>query len=328
MCALGLRSLLVGNCLCKTPRPARVGLAKVLLVAVALLAASAARAQDASPALKEGATPAESAAPTENDGQGLLDQATEAKITAESMADLGEVARLCREALAKGLDASNTMFAKQLLAGTLMQRAQFIGGEIFDSPTPPARWPELRTLALADLEQAIEANPDQEDAHFLIARLQMLPGGDSERALKAVNRAVELSDKHPAMKVKALLERASLVHDPASRRADLAEALKLAPRNSDALRMQGLFLLTQNEPEAALKVFDESLAINDAQPDAHEGRGMALFALKRYDDAMLSFDRVIELAPISPIVYTHLRGCGPSAGSSSRRSRSSTTPCS
>ena len=71
----------------------------------------------------------------------------EAKLSADSMDDLGEVIRLCRSALRLGLDGKNTTFASEMLAGTLTQRAEIITAEIFDRPSPSPRWPELRRMS-------------------------------------------------------------------------------------------------------------------------------------------------------------------------------------
>ncbi len=57
-------------------------------------------------------------------GQADLDKAIAAKIKAENIEDLGEVIELCQSALDRGLDKDNTAFAKQLLAATLVQRAE------------------------------------------------------------------------------------------------------------------------------------------------------------------------------------------------------------
>jgi tetratricopeptide (TPR) repeat protein len=244
-------------------------------------------------------------APAEEAGQAALDEATEAKLTAESVNDLGGVIRLCHQAIEAGLDASNKEFAKNLLAGTLLQRAEFLCGEIFDRPTPPARWPEMRQLAVADLEESLEVKAGEPDAHYLIARLQALPGGDRDRAAKAIDQAVKLSGKEPSLKAKALALRSSLGDDLDKRRADLDEAAKLAPHNAEVLRSRGLFLLQQNEFEAALEAFDAALGVNPNQADALEARGVTLFMMKKYDEAMKSFDKVIELSPNSPLVYTH-----------------------
>lgn len=252
------------------------------------------------------AAPAAAApAATENAGQAALDEATEAKLTAESINDLGNVIRLCHQALEAGLDKPSTEFANNLLAGTLLLRAEAMCNEIFDRPTPSTRWPEMRRLALSDLEESLEVKENEPAAQYLVARLQALPGGERERAVKAVNEAVNLSEKDAPLRAKAMALRATLTGEVSQRRADLDEAAKLAPHNADVLRARGLFLLEQNELETALQSLDAALEINPAQPEAHDARGVALFMLKRYDEAMKSFDEVLELAPNSPLVYTH-----------------------
>lgn len=120
----------------------------------------------------------------ENDGQAALDQATEAKLSADSMDDLSEVIRLCRSALRLGLDDKNKTFASEMLAGTLTQRAEIVTAEIIDRPSPSPRWPELRRLALADLEESLKLNNDQIDAQYMVGRLNSLPGGDRKRVSK------------------------------------------------------------------------------------------------------------------------------------------------
>lgn len=252
------------------------------------------------------AAPAWAAPPkTENAGQTALDEATEAKLTAESISDLGTVVRLCHQALEAGLDTANTEFAKNLLAGTLLLRAEAICNEIFGPPTPPSRWSEMRRLALSDLEESLEVKPDEPDAHFLAARLQALPGGERERAVKAVDEAVRLSEKEPLVRAKALALRATLSGDLDKRRADLDEAARLAPHNTEVLRSRGVFLIEQNELEAALESLNAAVAANPNQADTYDARGVALFMLKRYGEAMQDFDKVIEMVPNSPLVYTH-----------------------
>ena len=241
----------------------------------------------------------------EDAGQSALDDAMQAKIAAESLNDLAEVVRLCHKAIDLGLDETNTKFAKNLLAGALWQRAQFVCGEIFDRPTPSPRWQRFRELALADLDESLELDPEQPDGQFLYARLQALPQGDLEKASKAVAAAIKLSEEQPALKTKALLLRVTLNKDPAARRADLEEALKLSPNSAEVLRAQGLFFVQQNEIPAAIKSLDAAIAINPDEADCYEARGMAYFLSKQYDEAMQDFDKAIELAPASPLVYTH-----------------------
>ena len=241
----------------------------------------------------------------EEDAQALLDQATEAKANADSVEELSRVAKLCREAISRGLDPVNTDFARQMLGATLTQRAELFYGEIFDRPRPSPRWKQYRAVALADLEESLDISSDNAEAHFMLARLQALPDGDPKAANEALAEAIKLSDKKPSLKAKALVMRAQLSSDPKQRSADLDEARKLAPRSAEVMRSQGQFLLSQKDYDGALKCFDEAIGVNPDQPDNHEARGLALFSLKRYDDAMQSFDKAIDLSPNSPLVYTH-----------------------
>jgi tetratricopeptide (TPR) repeat protein len=240
-----------------------------------------------------------------NAGQAALDEATELKLGAENINDLGSVIRLCHQAMEAGLDKSNAEFARKLLAGTLLQRSEIICSEIFDRPMPPSRWPQLRQLALSDLEESLQVDAEQPEALYMTAKLQALPGGDRELATKAIESAIKLTEKEPALRAKALLQRASLVTDLEQRRADLDEAVKLAPHSPEVLRGRGMFLLSRDELDAAVKDFDASIALNPNQPEAHEARGVALFVMKKYDEALESFTKAIDLVPTSPVVYTH-----------------------
>jgi hypothetical protein len=61
----------------------------------------------------------------ENEGQADLDKATQLKVAAENLDDLGEVIDHLDTALEKGLDKENTKFAQQLLVASLLQRGRY-----------------------------------------------------------------------------------------------------------------------------------------------------------------------------------------------------------
>lgn len=241
----------------------------------------------------------------EDKGQADLDQATQLKISAESLKDLAEVIRLCESALKAGLDEGNTQFAKGLLTGTLIHRAELVCSEIFDRPTPPQRWPQLRQLALVDLEQAVKTDATQPDAHYLIARLNALPGGDSKRALAALEEAVKLSANDNSLRAKALVLRANLNPDREKRIVDYDAALKLAPRNAEVVRSRGLFLLTENKLDEAIANLRTAAELEPEQTDTLEALGVALLLAKQYDEALKQFDHVIELEPEASEAYSH-----------------------
>ena len=82
---------------------------------------------------------AASAARPADDGQTLLDKATDIKLSAENVNDLNEVVKLTRDAIKTGLDEGNTKFANGLLASTLTQRGELICFELFERPVTPGR---------------------------------------------------------------------------------------------------------------------------------------------------------------------------------------------
>ena len=109
-----------------------------------------------------------------NEGQDLLDQATDAKLAAENLADLTKVIKLCQEAIQTGLDDDNTKFANDLLASTLTQRAELVCIELFERPGPRAR------TADSDWRGAIWSNAED--------RRRAAPGPVADRPLVCVAR--------------------------------------------------------------------------------------------------------------------------------------------
>src|SRR5438270_6999167 len=67
-----------------------------------------------------------------NEGQKDLDKATQLKVTAETLDDLGEVIDHVDTALEKGLDKENKKFAQQLLISSLLQRGQLFSAAVFN----------------------------------------------------------------------------------------------------------------------------------------------------------------------------------------------------
>jgi tetratricopeptide (TPR) repeat protein len=239
----------------------------------------------------------------EDEGQADLDQATETKLTAESLDDLGKVVTLSQRALEKGLDDSNKAFANELLAATLLQRATIFSQQIFDQNPPNRQWPNLRQMAVSDLEQAIAAQGELEMAHRLLARLLMLPGGDRDRARKALDESIRLAGEDPASKAKALAMRAALSTKPDEQLNDLNEAVRLAPADLEVLRARGQALMSQNKLAEALQDFERALEIDPDDADSLNALGMTLTLDKKFDEALAQFNRLIELAPESPVAH-------------------------
>jgi formylglycine-generating enzyme required for sulfatase activity len=166
-----------------------------------------------------------------NEGQADLDRAAEAKLSAQNLGDLAKVITLIDGALDKGLDPDNKRFAESLLASTLVERATVLAAVVFKSDPSDARSPQLRNVALADLERAVKIEEKQPEAHFLIARLNLLPGGDRQRAAKALDKTIEQTGD-PKQKADALLLRSGLEGSADRKPADLNAAVRVAAEQS------------------------------------------------------------------------------------------------
>jgi len=249
-----------------------------------------------------------------DEGQADLDQALEKKLSAQSLGDYGEVIRLTQAALDAGLDDQNKPLAEQLLASTLTERAALVCRVIFEAQQPDPRWPQLRRLALADLERSLETDDKAALTHFLIARLHALPGGDKKRALEAVEKAIELDSENEVVLSKALVVRGNLTDDDKKRQADYDRAIKLDGDDAEAYRTRGLFHLTQQQYDKALADLDKVIELEPDDPSAHEARGLVLFFQKKYDQARNSFDAAIKLDPDSRMAYVHRARCKAIAG--------------
>jgi tetratricopeptide (TPR) repeat protein len=237
----------------------------------------------------------------ENDGQDDLDKATEKKLSSESLDDLSDVLKLCESAMKKGLSPANTQFANDLYTSTLLQRGTVLTQAVFDRRNGAInpRSKQLRETALADLEKVVTRDPKSGTAQLMIAKLQGLPGGDREKALKAADQAVTLINKaeEPALAAAALVVRASVLDDPKKEEADLVEALKLKPDDLEALRTRALFYIGQKKYEPALTDLDALIRAEGSNPRLFEVRGMVLFQLKQPEKAIESFNKAIQLQP-------------------------------
>jgi len=235
----------------------------------------------------------------EDEGQADLDRAVAAKLNAESLRDFNTVISLCDQAITKGLSKESTTFAKQLLSATLLERGSAVGESIFKQSPPSPQWPQMRQMSLADLERSITLDAEQADAHLLIARLQLLPGGEHKRAMTAIDEALRLTAMDKAKHSDALILRASAQEEMPKRLADLDEAVKLVPENPKPLRARGAIKLAMKKPDEALADFDAALKLEPKDAATHEARGLVLATMEKWDDARKSFSEAVQLKPDS-----------------------------
>ncbi len=240
-----------------------------------------------------------------NEGQDDLDKATQAKVNAKTLSDLSEVIRLSESALAKGLDEENTKFAKNLLASTLSQRGIDYSKMIFDSLPPDPRWPQYRRVALEDLEKAVKLDPEQAEACYRIAQLNLLPEGNDKRAAEALDQAIKHAKGEPVLHAQALVLRAGLHKDPQKKLADLNEAVRVAPGDVAVLRARGAAYSQMDKLSEALADFDAVLKFEPKHASTLEAKAFLLAKMKKFDEALAVLEQVRKLDPksVSPLVH-------------------------
>ncbi len=241
----------------------------------------------------------------ENAGQADLDKATEKKLSAETLDDLGDVLKYCESALKAGLNPANKQFAEDLYTSTLLQRGTFYTQAVFDRKTgelsPQAD--QLRALALGDLEKVVARDTKAGPAFLMIAKLENLPGGDPGKAYKAADQAVTLIKDEPNLQTAALIVRGQLQKDPEKQVADFTEALKLTPADAEALRSRAIYYLAHSKNEEALADLKQLDTPGSQNELIKQLIGETLFLLKRNDDAMKAFDEAVKMRPGSPFPY-------------------------
>jgi tetratricopeptide (TPR) repeat protein len=234
-------------------------------------------------------------------GQEDLDRATELKFAVKTVNDLSEVIRLLESALEKGLDPPDAKFAESLLGAALIQRGSNLARLVaVISPDDP-EFAVRCQAALQDLEKGVQLSPRQPEALFLIARLNLLAGGDLGRASEALGQAIDASADEPQLQVQALLLRASVEEDPEKRLTDLDEAVRIAPDAAAVLRARGLLKAELGRLEESLADLDKVIELEPKDVATHLAKAEVLAGLKKYDEALVSLDRASELSPDSAV---------------------------
>jgi tetratricopeptide (TPR) repeat protein len=235
-------------------------------------------------------------------GQEDLNKAIDAKLAVDELDDFDRVLNLCRQAIDKGLDEESQKFAEDLYTGTLIDRAGMLTDVIFRSQRPDPQWPQIRAFAMRDLEEVVGRDPRIGGAHLMIARLQVLPGGDKEQASQAAAKALGLLGDDKLQRAQATLVLAELTEDLREKAAFFDAAVELAPRDGEIRRARGLFRLTADEYDGAR---DDLLLAAEEEPGnaaIQEALGMACMLAEKPGEARAAFGKAIELSPdaISP----------------------------
>jgi tetratricopeptide (TPR) repeat protein len=185
-----------------------------------------------------------------NKGQADLDEAVIKRIDAESDEQLEAVSALLESAIRKGLDAENESFAKKMLGSVLLQRSQALAAGMMRARGRRAI--ELRDEAVAALQEAVKHDPELVEAYLLIARLNLLPGGDKAVIAEATSKAIELLKDDPAEQSAAYVLRALTQDEDAKKLEDLNAAVQLDPNNLEAFQTRAALRLQMNDVQGAI----------------------------------------------------------------------------
>ena len=73
--------------------------------------------------------------------------------------------------------------------------------------------------------------------------------------------------------------------------------LSANPKNVDALQLLGTLYSQEKNYTEGVRLLKIALKINPLIPNAHNNLGSALRSLKKFDEALASYDKAISIAP-------------------------------
>ncbi len=230
-----------------------------------------------------------------NQGQADLDEAVIQRIDANTPQQLEAVSALLQSALTKGLDEENQSFAKKMLGSVQLQRSQGLAAAMVQARG--RRQLELRDETLRSLEEAVLNDPTLVEAHLLIARLNLLPGGDRAAVKQATSNAIELLEDDPAEQSSALVLRALTQEDDDAKLADLDAAIKADPDNNEAYQARAAMRLQKNDVEGAVQDL-EVVLLKDPTNQIVAGAAIQKLAdMNRIDEAQELITKILAAKP-------------------------------
>ncbi len=230
-----------------------------------------------------------------NEGQADLDSAVIQRIDAKSLDQLESVAALLESAIKKGLDDENSSFAKKMLGSVRLQRAKQIAGSML---TVGGREQlRRRDEALSNLDKAISNDPNLVDAYLLIARLNLLPGGDMEAIKEATTKAIELLEDDPSEQSAAYVLRALTREDDESRMADLTAAAEKDATNLEAYQARAALRLKNSDVDGAVADLQHVLTQDPNNTRVAEVAVRQLVDLNHVPEALELMTKTIEKKP-------------------------------
>lgn len=171
---------------------------------------------------------------------------------------------------------------------------------------------ELRK-AIEAYNEAIEINPQSDDALFQRSVLRYEIGDHRNYSLNDINAALAVDPTNPSFYVqKAFYLRNT--NNPQSGKPDLAEAIvelskaiQLAPDSAIYYDLRGQVKYEAEQPLAAIGDFTTALDLDDQEASYFHDRGLTYLLIEDYAAAIDDLTRAIELDPLNE-TYIQKRG--------------------
>ncbi|MGE3778911.1 MAG: tetratricopeptide repeat protein, partial [Pirellulaceae bacterium] len=130
----------------------------------------------------------------------------------------------------------------------------------------------------------------------------MFPAGPIGQPSAGLAPAQDAASGNLAAQCREAFERGVRFHQSGElvqARAELEQVLRINPRHEYALHLLGVERLQQGNPQEAIGLIDQAIAINAQVAAFHSNRCAALAAMRRHEEAVVACRRALQLEPNS-----------------------------
>jgi tetratricopeptide (TPR) repeat protein len=228
----------------------------------------------------------------DNPGMTLINQAIEEKLKASNEQDLNNVLALAQRARKEGLQGANLKFCDEFIASVQIQRGILLSSRIVSKSVErlPESWTVIRTRALNDLETATKTIKTQPEVFIRIAQLHLMPGGDKNKAKKALDEAENISKNQPDIFAQVVIIKTMLENDPVKREKLLANATKNV-EDQRLIFFHAMSLIDLKKFKEAIDPLDKILKDQPNNTQALQLKFEAHRNLKQFEEALEILDK-------------------------------------
>jgi tetratricopeptide (TPR) repeat protein len=146
--------------------------------------------------------------------------------------------------------------------------------------------------ALISIEQSLEYEPGEEFALLTKGRILHAEGrlSDAIDSLHLIPKGSSFTGQ--GLLLKGIIQ--SSMGDKQGAVDTLHEASSLMPESSEAIFRIGMAHISLRNFSEAERVFVKALRINPDNPNIHSGRGIALTGVGKYEESIISFEKVLS----------------------------------